>query len=205
MTLPLEELVQDFADGVKLADSRRPVAVNSRTKVAFQAGVGPHSETETVRLVMKELAQIRPELYKQYRVGVAYPDGGRQKCDLCFGLSPDWEWAIELKMLRLLGDNGKLNDNMLMHILSPYPQHRSALTDCEKLANSGLNGRKAVMIYAFEAAGFPAEPTIRAFESLARDRVSLSLRLSASFKNLVHPVHTQGSVVGWEILASKRA
>ena len=30
--------------------------------------------------------------------------------------------------LRLKGDNGKPNDNMLMHILSPYPQHRSALT-----------------------------------------------------------------------------
>jgi hypothetical protein len=27
--------------------------------------------------------------------------------------------AIEVKMLRLMGDNGKLNDNMVMHILSP--------------------------------------------------------------------------------------
>jgi hypothetical protein len=36
-------------------------------------------------------------------------------------------------MLRLMGDNGKPNDNMLMHILSPYPSHRSALTDCQKL------------------------------------------------------------------------
>ena len=36
------------------------------------------------------------------------------------------EWAIEVKMLRLMGDNGKPNDNMLMHILSPYERHRSA-------------------------------------------------------------------------------
>ena len=122
MTLPLEELVQDLANGIKLADSGHPVAVNSRTKAVFQAGIGPHSETETVRLVMRELAQVKPELYGHYRVGVPYPHSVRQKCDLCFGLSPDWEWAIELKMLRLLGDNGKLNDNMLMHILSPYPQ-----------------------------------------------------------------------------------
>jgi hypothetical protein len=34
-----------------------------------------------------------------------------------------WGWAIEVKMLRLMGDNGKLNDNMVMHILSPYPAH----------------------------------------------------------------------------------
>ena len=33
-------------------------------------------------------------------------------------------------MLRFMGDNGKLNDNIVMHILSPYPEHRSALTDC---------------------------------------------------------------------------
>jgi hypothetical protein len=38
-------------------------------------------------------------------------------------------------MLRIFGDNGKLNDNMLMHVLSFYPAHLSALTDCGKLAN----------------------------------------------------------------------
>jgi hypothetical protein len=37
-------------------------------------------------------------------------------------MSPSWEWAIEIKMPRLMGDNGKPNDNMLMHILSPYPK-----------------------------------------------------------------------------------
>jgi len=45
-----------------------------------------------------------------------------------------------VKMLRLMGDNSKPNDNMLMHILSPYPSHRSALTDCQKLAASGFQG-----------------------------------------------------------------
>ncbi len=44
-------------------------------------------------------------------------------------------------MLRLMGDNGKANDNMLMHILSPYPSHRSALTDCEKLLGAWLAGQ----------------------------------------------------------------
>ena len=53
-------------------------------------------------------------------------------------------WFIEVKMWRLMGDNGKPNDNILMHVLSPYVQHRSALTDCEKLSNSGFTGRKAI-------------------------------------------------------------
>ena len=40
-------------------------------------------------------------------------------------------------MMRLMGDNGKPNDNILTHILSPYPAQRSAITDCRKLAASG--------------------------------------------------------------------
>jgi hypothetical protein len=102
-------------------------------------------------------------------------------------------------MLRLYGDNGNLNDNMLMHILSPYPEHRSALTDCQKLIHSGLAGQKALLIYAFESEQFPTAPAIKAFELLASDAVRLSERASASFQGLMHPVHTSGVVVGWEI------
>jgi hypothetical protein len=49
-----------------------------------------------------------------------------------------------------MGDNGKPNDNMLMHILSPYPSHRSALTDCQKLAASGFSGSLAILIYGYD-------------------------------------------------------
>lgn len=52
-------------------------------------------------------------------------------------------------MLRMFGDNGKLNDNMLMHVLSPYPAHRSALTDCQKLVRSALPGRKAIVVFGY--------------------------------------------------------
>lgn len=76
-------------------------------------------------------------------------------------------------MLRLMGDNGKPNDNMLMHILSPYPADRSALTDCSKLANSGLCGRKAVVIYGFDYPGLPMDPAVKAFETLAKERVHI--------------------------------
>lgn len=70
------------------------------------------------------------------QMNISFPNG-RQKCDLCVGASSSWDWAIEIKMLRLMGDNGKPNDNMLMHILSPYAGDRSALTDCVKLLESG--------------------------------------------------------------------
>lgn len=66
-----------------------------------------------------------------------------------------------------MGDNGKPNDNMLMHILSPYPDDRSTPTDGVKLLESGLPGRKAIAIYGFDYVGLPMDPAIYAFEALA--------------------------------------
>lgn len=82
-----------------------------------------------------------------------YPSASRQICDLCLGVAPNGDWAIEVKMLRFLEDNGKPNDYMLMHILSPDAEHRSALTDCEKLVTKGPKGRKAVLIFGYDYEG----------------------------------------------------
>jgi hypothetical protein len=128
-----------------------------------------------------------------------YPKIPKQKCDLCIGTPEDWEWAVEIKMLRILGDNGKANDNILMHILSPYPAHRSSLTDCVKLAKSMLAKRKAVLIYGYDSEDWPLAPAIAAFEALAASKVRLGPRQQAAFSGLVHPVHGSGEVFAWEI------
>ncbi len=47
MGTDLQTIVKDFAEGVKLADHRRPQAVNARTKKLFRPGIGPHSEKKT--------------------------------------------------------------------------------------------------------------------------------------------------------------
>ncbi len=201
MPLVLEEIVRDFADAVELADRKRPQARNARTGQAFHPGIGPHTESQTVRLVMQELATLQPAKYGNYKVGVRYRDASRLSCDLCLGTAPNWDWAIEVKMLRFLGDNGKANDNILMHLLSPYAGHRSALTDCEKLTSSTLASRVAVLVYGFDHANWPLAPAIEAFEALARLRVRLGPRCSAPFSGLVHPVHQSGQVFAWEIWA----
>ena len=147
----LESIVADFAAGLKAADSRRPHAVNARSGQPYSPGIGPHTEVQTIRLVVDELlVAYGPRYTGQISLEVPYPAAPRSKCDLCLGQPPDWDWAIEVKMLRLMGDNGKPNDNILMHLLSPYAQHRSALTDCTKLLNSGLRGRKAILIYGYD-------------------------------------------------------
>jgi hypothetical protein len=200
MVLELQQIVEDVAACIKRVDMRKPTAANARTGVPYQPGIGPHPETAAVLLVTTELVEFCPERYRErVCLGVSYPNSQREKCDLCIGTAASWDWAVEVKMMRLMGDNGKLNDNMLMHILSPYPAHRSALTDCPKLLRSGLHGRKAILIYGFDYPGWPMDPAIKAFEALARIEVALGERTEASFANLVHPVHTSGRVFGWEV------
>jgi hypothetical protein len=200
MGLELDRFVDDVARGLVAADAAHPTATNARSKAAFQAGIGPHSEAQTVRLVGAQLEGLAPQVYSgRLAYAVPYPELPRQRCDLCVGSAPDWEWAVEIKMLRILGDNGKANDNILMHILSPYPEHRSALTDCDKLVRSRLGRRKAILVYGYDADAWPLEPAIAAFEALARARVQLGKRLSAGFRSLIHPVHSSGSVFAWEL------
>ena len=182
------------------ADHRRPQAVNQRSGAAYQVGLGPHTEAKTVELVMAQAEKAQPVRYRgRWETGVKYLDGSRQKCDLCLGRQDDWEWAIEVKMIRMLGDNGKQNDNLPTHILSPYPKHRSALTDCAKLLGSGLGDQKAILMYGYEYDEWPLEPMVEAFELLASQQVTLGPRLAAEFDGLVHPVHQRGAVVAWEI------
>ena len=99
-------------------------------------------------------------------------------------------------MLRLMGDNGRPNDNMLMHILSPYPVHRSALTDCEKLGPLRLVGRKAVLIYGFDHPALMMDPAIEAFGVVADRGVRLGTRDVTGYADLVHPAHRAGRVFG---------
>jgi hypothetical protein len=201
MPLTLNRFISDFAAAIGRTDAKRPVACNARSGVPYQCGIGPHTESATIDLVLAEMKEDWPERYSPVEREVCYPGNTRQKCDLCIGEDPTWHWCIEVKMLRLMGDNGKPNDNMLMHILSPYPVNRSAVTDCEKLVASGLQGRKAIVLFAYEYINYPCEPAVQAFELLASSRVVVGDRITVPFDQLVHPVHRCGYVYGWEVTA----
>jgi hypothetical protein len=54
-------LVEDFALAVQRADGRSPQAVGSRTGTMYQLGIGPHAESQTLRLVIDELAAHKKE------------------------------------------------------------------------------------------------------------------------------------------------
>src|SRR5262245_5721422 len=100
--IELQDIVDAFAKALAAADARRPVAVSPRSGHMYQPGIGPHPEERAVDLVMRELASDRPDWRSQVRV--CYP-GSRTTCDWLLG--DPLEWAIEIKMARPNGDNGK--------------------------------------------------------------------------------------------------
>jgi hypothetical protein len=191
--LPLTDLVVDFARAIQSVDASEPV------QAPYRPGIGPLPEKKVVKRVMDDLTEADPQRYASHQLEVPYGDGTRQKCDICLGGPEPWEWAIEVKMLRLLGDNEKPNDNMMGQNLSPYPGHGSALTDCTKLLASRLGIHKAILIYGFDHPLWAMDPAIEVFEVLASRKVKLASRTVATFDGLIHPVHQRGRVFGWEV------
>ena len=88
------------------------------------------------------------------RCEVPYPHSNRQKCDYVLRSAthdgPNAEWAVEVKKLAFIGDNGKNNDHAVQKLLSPYLKDRSLIHDIDRLQGAFLAERKAVIGYAFK-------------------------------------------------------
>jgi hypothetical protein len=196
----LAEIVRDFAQGVKAADQRSPRATSVRSGRSYQPGLGPHEENAAVALVLAELRNIHPQTYHS-AAPVPYP-GNKLRCDL--GIGNPMEWALEIKMCRAFGDNGRLDDSYLKDLLSPYDADHSALSDAKKLRESTFGCRKGLLVYGFEYDSRSIDAAFRALETLLHDSGSVGLRVEAGFRGLVHPVHKQGRVAAWEVLAGDR-
>lgn len=90
---------------------------------------------------------------------IKYPENGRWKCDIGLtsvlegsGLRVDesLDWAIELKYIRFIGDNGKVNNFGLGKVVSPYKAEHSSVGDAMRLSQTIMGKRKAVVMYGFE-------------------------------------------------------
>jgi hypothetical protein len=189
----LAQIVADYAEALKAVDGTGG-AFN-----AYQPGIGPFSESEGLKLALGYLKETQPTTY-QFAGERPYPHS-RTRCDLVI----PGEWAIEFKMLRPYGDNGKPAEHWSENALHPYLGNTSAVGDCLKLTRSEFAERKSVIIYGFEhnPPEILLEPTIRAFEVIAEQvmGIRLSARHLAHFGGLIHPVFHQGAVYGWEVLA----
>lgn len=197
----LGNFAKDFASALKAADARKPVAISARTKKKYKPGIGPHTEDNTVELAVQEIKRMASLRYSATKRSVSYGQGSGKKCDLLLSTSKVSVF-IEVKLFRLMYDNGKQNHNVFKHIFSPYPQHRSAFTDCAKLRSLSRDGIRAIMVIAYDAENYPTDTTIEAFECLANVHgdAKLGPRHKANFADLVHPVHKSGSVNIWQLI-----
>jgi hypothetical protein len=196
----LGQIVHDFALAMEAVDHRRPQAASHRNAARlYQPGIGPFGEDAAVAMTVAEMQAASAGIY-----AIAgkrrYPDSSHV-CDLALGTLP--AWAIEVKLARLGRDNGTYEDAAIKKILSPYPEDRSAVTDCVKLARSGFAGRSAILIYGFEDTHRPLHWLIEAFEAVAAKTAVLGPREEARLRELVHPVFAAGRVYAWEVLGAE--
>jgi hypothetical protein len=184
--MQLDQVIRDVADALVAIDQSR---VPFRE---FRPGVGPYGEPQLVRAIAQRLNEF-----------------GTYRGTICTKRCPDLlirgAWAVEFKLVRPFGDNGKEAENWSVNLLHPY--EGSAIGDCLKL--EGLDGaeRKAVLVIGYEHTPprISLAPLFAAFEVVARDVMgsSLSQRAQVTQLGLVHPVHQQLLVAGSEVL--KRA
>lgn len=182
--MDLNSLMNDVADELVAIDSSRIPFKH------FQPGVGPYGEPQLI----KELAQ---RLSKKPGYGKAI---SKRTPDLLI----EDAWAIEFKIVRPFGDNGKLAENWSINLLHPYQGNVSLIGDCLKLTELPLKEKRAVAAISYEHSTPQVDihRLVRSFEILSREiaEIQLGNRIEILRRGLIHPVHQQLRVFAWELL-----
>ena len=185
--MELQELVTDIANGIAVLD-----ASGSRHR-EFQPGVGPYGEPQLVRNVAGYLGTL-----DRYRDAV--------QIRRCPDLFISKHWAIEFKIARPFGDNGKEAENWSVNLLHPYRGNVSSIGDCFKLLDLRIPERKAVVVIGYEhiPAKIDLTPLVESFEILATNvaHIRLGPRIETRRDQLIHPVHQAVRIFAWELLSN---
>lgn len=185
MVEPLKDVISDVADVFVVIDSSRVPYRN------YQLGVGPYGEPQLLRKTAEILNS--QDIYRG-RVET------RRNPDLLIRES----WAMEFKLARPFGDNGREAENWSVNLLHPYEGSQSALGDCLKLRQLDCSEKKAVVVVGYEhdPPVITLEPLIKGFEMLAEHilKIELGPQIVENRKNLVHPIHQQLTVYSWQVL-----
>ncbi len=159
--MELKDIVSAMAKGLEEVDQTTTIQNSANPETSnygnYLQGVGCLGEH-----------QFRDELGEWWNARFAkckflrelkYPENGRWKCDIALTsvidesglrMDDDLDWAIELKYIRFIGDNGKVNNFGLGKVVSPYKAEHSSVGDAIRLAQTKMGKRKAVVMYGFE-------------------------------------------------------
>ena len=139
------------------------VSVDRTTKIVNQNKHGENYLPGIVTLYEPQFAKELMEWWKKsyssdfqniknISTNYPYPNSTRTFCDIVFSSDnnfSDPEWAIEIKKIAFVGDNGKNNDYGPSKLLSPYLKDRSLSHDVAKLNAEKIARKKAVIGYGF--------------------------------------------------------
>lgn len=180
----MQQLVDDIADAIRTLDcSGIPFK-------QFQPGVGPYGEPQLTKHIANHLGMLteRYPSVKTHRV----PDV----------LIPEL-WALEFKIVRPFGDNGREAEHWSQNLLHPYPGNVSAISDVFKLLkHEGTENRGIIVIsYEHDPPQIDVSVLVSAFELLCRNLLQLPLgnRLTRVVRGCAHPVHQTATVYGWQV------
>ena len=185
----LKEIIADIADILVTIDSSQKPYKN------YSPGVGPYSESLLVEEIKTSMNKGK---YRNQASTQRTPD-----------LLIQGKWAIEFKLVRPYGDNGREAENWSVNLLHPYKGNHSSLGDSLKLIAMNTDEKKAIVAICYEHTPprIPVKALLDSFELIA-DKImgiSLSERLIETRKGLIHPVHQQLSVVAWEVFGYKNS
>jgi hypothetical protein len=183
--MDLEQVVEDTAQALVAVDGCGTAFKK------FQLGVGPYGEPQLLNAVAKHLNTLS-----------AY--GGAVRTKRTPDLLIPGAWALEAKIARPFGDNGKEAENWSVNLLHPYEGNVSLVGDCIKLQKLAGRERKAVVVIGYEHSPprVSLAPLVEAFELVAAKVVGVRLgpRTQVTRSGLCHPVHQQLLVAAWEVL-----
>ena len=183
--MELNRVVTDIADALVAIDSARKPFKH------FGCGVGPYGEPQLLGLIAAHLNTI-----SEY--------GGKVRTKRTPDLLIEGHWAVECKLARPFGDNGKPAESWSVNLLHPYPGNVSLIGDCLKLRALELRERKAALVVGYEHTPpqISLAPLLSAFELISTTVLNIALgeRTEVSRTGLVHSVHQQLVVSAWEVL-----
>lgn len=183
--MELDSVIDDVLEALLWIDSSR------ESFKAFQPGVGPYGEPQLLKLIAQYLNNLSH--YNSQVVTKRTPD-----------LLIPSQWALEFKIARPFGDNGKEAEDWSVNLLHPYSGNVSSIGDCFKLLDLKSNERLAVVVIGYEHTPpkINLTPLIKAFETIAQyvSDIELSQRIERRRDGLIHPVHQAVRIFAWEVM-----
>lgn len=179
--LDFKGIVNVVADILREMDSESPV------HKGFKPGIGPFGEPQIVKKIAQRLSKINISA----------------KTKRCPDLKINENWAIEFKIVRPFGDNGKEAENWSVNLLHPYRGNVSLIGDAFKLLELDDLEHKGLLMLGYEhnPAIIDLAPLILSFEVLMTKvmKIKIEPRIEVRIENLIHPVHQVLRCVGWEL------